>query len=492
MSRPAPRPLVHLLVVAVLAITAAACVRDESQGTSAGPGGGGGDGEGEEIALPDCPVDALDEADGPVEIDLWHGFTGEPANYMVELGRRYNESQDAVRLNVQTQGNSYEEVLRKFVAGIPSRQIPPIVMLEDTTLREVVESGVILPAEACEQADDFETGQLPVVRNYYTSEGVYWPGYTNVSEPVLYYNANQFEAAGLDPTDPPETLDELRTDAEALKESGVESPLSLILNSWFVESWITGAGETVVNKENGREGLADESTFDNPATHEVYEWIDGMADDGLLEAHSATDGQINHYLAVAQKNSAMVIETSTAAVTIKAVLGGESYDAEAGLNVGSLDPEGITPQAGPFPGLEEPGQVRVSGGAFFMTNTVPAEQQAAAWDFMKFMWSAESQTDWHLIGGYLPTTQAAAGDPDVADYWASDLAGQMLRVGYEQLLTVDPERPGPQVGPYTDYTDAIKASLEAMVLEGASPADAIAQADADIQAALDTFIEDNE
>lgn len=491
MSRRAHRPLAHLLVVAVLTVTVAACVRDESQGATAGGGGGATDGDGG-ITLPDCPVDALDDADGTVEFDLWHGFSGEPENYMNELAERYNSSQDKVRVNLMKQGVSYEEVLRKFVAGIPSRQLPPVVMLEDTTLREVVESGVILPAEACEEADDFSTGQLPVVRNYYTSDGIYWPGYTNVSEPVIYYNANQFQRAGLDPEVTPQTLDELRTMAETLKESGVDKPLALILNAWFVESWITGAGETVVNKDNGREGLADESTFDNPATHEVYEWIKGMADDGLLEAYSATDGQINHFLAVAQKSSAMVIESSTAAVTIKAVLGGATYAEGGGIDISALDPEGITPLAGPFPGLEQAGQVRVSGGAFFMTNVVSPEEQAAAWDFMKYMWSAQSQVDWHLIGGYLPTTQTVAGNPEVADYWENDLAGLMLKVGYEQLLTVDPERPGPQVGPYTDYTDAIKASLESMVLEGTSPDDAIAQADADIQEALDTFIEDNE
>ena len=42
--------------------------------------------------------------------------------------------------------------------------------------------------------------------------------------------------------------------------------------------------------------------------------------------------------------------------------------------------------------------MRVSGGAFFMTNTVPPEQQAAAWEFMKFMWETDSQVAWHLVG----------------------------------------------------------------------------------------------
>lgn len=479
-----PRPVALLLAV-VLALVAVACgVRDEdgSSPTSASSDGNGDDGP----QLPDCPLEALDEATGVVEVELWHGLGSESENNLDALAQKFNASQDKVQVQVRNQGVSYDEVLRKYVAAIPSRQLPGIVYLEDTSLRQVVDSGTLLPAEACEEADGFSTGQLPAVRNYYTAEGVYWPGYPNVSEPVLYYNANHFRRAGLDPDAPPATLDEVREAAVALKAAGIEAPLSLVLNAWFVESWINGAGASVVNKGNGRDGLADESTFDNEVTRELYTWIKGMADDGLLQGHSATDGQINQYLAVAQQNSSMLIETSTAATTIKAVLGGGGD-----IDTGGADLTQIVPVDGPFPGLEEPAQVRVSGGAFFITNTVPPEQQAAAWEFMKFMWETENQVAWHLVGSYLPTTQAAANAPEVTAYWEDDLAGQLLKVGYDQLLQVDPERPGPQIGPYVDYSDAIKNSLDRLVLQGASVDSVVTRADEEIQAALTRYVEDN-
>ncbi|HEX4868518.1 MAG TPA: extracellular solute-binding protein [Acidimicrobiales bacterium] len=483
MSRHLRSPL--LLLAVALALLAAACgVGDESSSpdTTAGRKG-----EDSGPQLPDCPIDALDDATGVVEVELWHGLGSESENNLNQLAEAYNASQDKVRVLVRNQGVSYDEVLRKYVAAIPSRQLPGIVYLEDTSLRQVVDSGTLLPAEACEQADGFSTGQLPAVRNYYTSEGVYWPGYTNVSEPVLYYNVNHFKRAGLDPDKPPKTLDELREAAVALKAAGIQAPLALVLNAWFVESWINGAGASVVNKDNGRDGLADESTFDNDVTRELYTWIKEMADEGLLEGHSATDGQINQYLAVAQQNSSMLIETSTAATTIKAVLGGNS-DA---VDVGSADLSAIVPADAPFPGLERPAQVRVSGGAFFITNTIPPEQQAAAWDFMKFMWRTENQVAWHLVGSYLPTTQTAANAPEVTAYWKDDLAGRLLKVGYDQLLQVDPQRPGPQIGPYVDYSDAIKNSLDRLVLQGASVDDAVKTADGEIQAALTRYVEDN-
>jgi sn-glycerol 3-phosphate transport system substrate-binding protein len=471
-------------VVLVFAVTAACGVRDESSSSTGSTAPPAIDGDGP--VLPDCPVAALDDAEGTVEVELWHGLGSESENNLEQLATAFNASQDRARILVRNQGVSYDEVLQKFVAAIPSRQLPEIVYLEDTSLRQVVDSGVLLPAEACEEADDFSPGQLPAVRSYYTVDGVYWPGYTNVSEPILYYNQNHFRRAGLDPASPPQTLEELRTAARALKAAGVRAPLAYVLNAWFVESWINGAGASVVDEDNGRSGIPTTSTFDNDVTREIYTWIDEMADEGLLEGHSATGGNINQYLAVAQQNSSMLIETSTAATTIKTVLAGGSDD----VDLGGTDLSVIAPAAGPFPGLREPGQVRVSGGSFFLTNTPSDEEQAAAWAFMRFMWERPSQVAWHLVGSYLPTTQAAAGAPEVTAYWTDDLAGRMLKVGYDQLLTVDPDRPGPQIGPYRAYSEAIKNSLDRLVLRGDDVDEVIAAADREIQAAIERYAED--
>ena len=253
------------LVASTLLLASTACIRQE--GNAASGGGGAQPGPVTKDNLPECPVDALDSVTEPVDIELWYAFSGETELYLESLADSYNASQDKVKVTLKSQGTSYDQVLDKYVAGIPSRQVPDIAVFEDISLRQMVDSGTILPAEACEQADDFTTGQLPVVRKYYTADDIYWPGYPNVSEPILYYNAAMFQAAGLDPTKPPQTLDELRTMAEALQASGVASPLALKLDEWFVECWINGAGGTLVNKDNGRDGLADEATYDTDQIH---------------------------------------------------------------------------------------------------------------------------------------------------------------------------------------------------------------------------------
>jgi sn-glycerol 3-phosphate transport system substrate-binding protein len=489
MKHPARRRITTLLVASSLVLASAACIRQEGNATTAG--GRGPAGPVTRDNLPDCPVEALDAATDTVDIELWYAFSGETELYLEALTEEFNASQDEVRVSLKSQGQSYDNVLDKYVSGIPSGQIPDIAVFEDISLRQVVDSGTLLPAEACEEADGFTTGQLEVVRNYYTADDIYWPGYPNVSEPILYYNAAMWEAAGLDPETPPTTLDELRETAEALQASGVSTPLALKLDEWFIECWINGAGGTLVNKDNGREGLADEATYDTPEMHELYDWIKGMVDDGLLVGFSDTDGQINHYLALAQKNAAMSPETSTAATTIKAVLGGQTYEEGAGVAPGGVDADGLEVRAAPFPGIEAPGQVRVSGSAFYMSNAGSPEEQAASWEFMKYMWQNDSQVGWHLQGSYLPTTQTAAANPEVTEYWETDLAGQLLKVGYDELIDVDPQRPGPQIGPYPDYKTAIQRSLDRLVFEGASVDEVIADAQTEIQDALTAYNEDN-
>ena len=243
----------------------------------------------------------------------------------------------------------------------------------------MIDGGTVLPAESCMKADNFDLNQVqPAVRAYYTSDGVFWPGFVGISEPVLYYNKVHFQKAGLDITKPPQTLAELRTAAEKLKKAGVsKKPLSLILNSWFTESWLNGIGVPTVNHDNGRSGTADKATFDTPQAVKLFTFLKKMKDDGLLDPIPGTDGQINQYLALAQQNSSMTIETSSAATTIKAFLQGDVTASD--LNAGSVDvsKNKVVPGAGPFPGIEAPGKVRVSGATVYIVNTNKPEVQAA-------------------------------------------------------------------------------------------------------------------
>jgi len=189
----------------------------------------------------------------------------------------------------------------------------------------------------------------------------------------------------------------------------------------------------------------------------------------------------------------MLIETSTASTTIAGVLGGTANLAElveaAGVDgtiVGATDLT-INIDAAPFPGLREPGHVNLGGGGFYMTNTGTDAEQSAAWEFMKFVSEVEQQKVVHLKGSYLPINPAVRDDPEVQAVWQSDAAGQWLATSYGQLADIDPNFPGPVIGPFTEQRDAFNQSLERLLLGGDDPADVLAETEAAVNEALEDY-----
>ena len=194
-------PLI-LTLLAVLALVAAACGGDDGGG---GGGAEGARGRGAEIDPALCPADTLEaaSADGPVQIEFWHAMTASNEETLNAMIADYNASQDAVEVTGVFAG-SYDESLDKYLTGLRSGELPQVVQLEETTLQTMIDSGSAVPAAACVAATDYDTSDLlPSVLAEFEVEGTLWPMPFNVSNPVFYYDRNDFIAAGLDPDAPP-------------------------------------------------------------------------------------------------------------------------------------------------------------------------------------------------------------------------------------------------------------------------------------------------
>ncbi len=487
----------RLLAIALFAVLlAAACGGDSGEtADSPGTGDGAGDAGDDDSADERCPVDALDDADGPVDITLWHTYVGLTNETLRTIADGYNSSQDRVRVQVENQGTGYEELLRKYRQGIPSGDLPAIGIMEDTNTRFLADSGTIVPAAACAAADgytDYEDDFSEGVVDFYSVDGELQPASFNVSTVLLYYNRDHFEQAGLDPDAPPQTLDEMVEYARAIKAAGVvEQPIVLNMQPWFTEFWLTGAGEGLVDNSNGRgDGETEAGAFDNEATLRLFSTFEVMQDEGLLNPVPGTEGQFDHYFAIGLEQASMTIETSTAVTTINAVLEGNLDPAELGLET-ELPPIDVNVDAGPFPGLDGPNQGQLGGGVWYITNTGSPEVQAASWDFMKYVNQPENQALWHLEGSYLPVRTATAESQEVQDFWANTRPGSWLQTAYEGLQSVDPDWPGPLIGPYTETRSAIRNALDRLLFSGAPAAEVIAEANQTITDAIADYNDEN-
>ncbi|HEX6568502.1 MAG TPA: extracellular solute-binding protein [Acidimicrobiales bacterium] len=496
---PAPparrRRRLGLTPLALLALAGWAAAGCSDPPTSGGDAARTGDADGDgAVDLPDCPLDALDQAGGPVEVDLWYGgLNGSSKIAMDDMAAAFNASQDAVVVNASNQGAAYEEVYRKFTsaAAAGTDQLPDMIYLEDTQLQAMVDSGYVLPAQACMEAAGYDVTNLePAVRSKYSVDDVLYPAYVNVSTPVLYYNKSHWQKAGLDPEDPPDTLDELYEQAKAIKDAGVSAkPFSFKATRWFYETWLTGIGDEIVNNNDGRDGLATEATFASADGEDLMAFLVKMNDEGLLNVFANTEGGIDQYLALITQESSMLLETSTASTTIRDALQGSITAEQAGADFDPsvIDASVLVPGTGPYPGIEAPGRVFPSGGAFYILNTSEPARQAASWAFTEFMLQPENAKQWHLNGGYLPVVKAVEDEPDVEDFWQHDLAGVLLQPAAEQLADADPDQPGPLIGPYPDETDQIEAAMEAILLDGQDIASTLATAQDNVTESLERY-----
>jgi sn-glycerol 3-phosphate transport system substrate-binding protein len=473
----------------VLALAAAAC-----------GGGGGGDDNASDGAtndtgnadLPDCPVGAQEAASGKVEVVVWHSFVAKVADTLQSLTDEYNASQDKVHVTLQNQGEDYEAVLRKFTEAIPTGDLPAVLITDDPSTQFMADSGVVLPAQSCFEAAGIDMGGfVDTAVSYYTVDGALQPGVINLGNALLYYNRAHFERAGLDPDDPPSTLGEVRQAAQALHDAGVtDEPLVLSMQPWLTEFWVTGDHGAVVDNDNGRRDLATKGELENDSATELYTWFQDMQNDGLLNALPDTEGNVDHFFAIGLEQASMLIDTSSAATSVAAFLRGD-LTGEDVQGADTIDTEGLDIDAGPFPPLHEGGTTQVGGSAWYLVNEQPDEVIAGAWDWMTFMNTPEAQARWNLEGSFTPWVKAAADEPSIQDAWNNTRLGSWLKIAYEQVGEIDPDWPGPLIGPYTETRNAIRDSLDRLVLEGASPADTLQQADEEITAALERYADEN-
>jgi sn-glycerol 3-phosphate transport system substrate-binding protein len=425
-------------------------------------GGGGDDGGGSAGGeLPPCPLGALDDATKPVEITFWHAMTRANEETLVALTNRFNSSQSAVTVRLVNQ-IGYKETLEKFRAGLGGAALPDAVMLEDTATQQAIDTQAVLPVQSCIDAEDYDTSDyVPRVLDRYTVEDVLWPMPFNVSNPVLLYDKNAFRSAGLDPDEPPTTLDEVKTAALAIKNvAGYPAGYGLKLDPWYLEQWSAKADELYVNEKNGRAGRATEVEFDDAGGREIFAWMKDMVDSGAASTNSA-DGPsaYDNLLGIRSKQVGMTIDTSATLGTITQIFAaGEAGDVELGV--------------APMPGPPGDGGVLVGGGALYIVKRSAPEKQAAVWEYLKFLTTPESQAEWGAGTGYVPIRESAVDLPAIQNLWRETPG---YKVAYDQLLSGvdDIATQGPVIGAYQAVRDAVLAGEQQMFTQGTSPAAAL-------------------
>jgi sn-glycerol 3-phosphate transport system substrate-binding protein len=158
---------------------------------------------------------------------------------------------------------------------------------------------------------------------------------------------------------------------------------------------------------------------------------------------------------------------------------------EAGAQSGVLDDDpGELRMALEKPGPAGDGGVLVGGAALYLVKkgSSPA-QQAASFEFTKWLNSPEIQADWSASTGYVPTRMSATKQPILANKWAQSTN---YKVAYDQLVNGpnNAATSGPVIGAYQAVRDAILIAQQKMFTQNLAPAKALAEAKRGADAAI--------
>ncbi|HXV29926.1 MAG TPA: sn-glycerol-3-phosphate ABC transporter substrate-binding protein UgpB, partial [Sinorhizobium sp.] len=304
----------------------------------------------------------------------------------------FNESQDAYKIVPVFKG-TYPETLNAGIAAFRSKQPPAIIQVFDAGSGTMMAAeGAIMPAMEVLQKGGFtfdKSQYLSGIVAYYSKpDGTMLSFPYNSSSPILYYNKDAFQKAGLDADNPPKTWPEVFEAAKKIKTSGAAA--CGLTSTWL--TWVQTENFSAWNnvpygtKENGLGGNDVELKINGPLHVQHFQAIADLAKDGTFRYGGRT-------------SEAKQLFTSGECAIMTESSGGLGDIAKSGINYG----------IGQLPYYEGHGpQNTIPGGAsLWVFGGKSDEEYKGVAEFFNFLSQTKTQAKLHQVSGYMPVTMAA-------------------------------------------------------------------------------------
>lgn len=400
-------------------------------------------------------------------ITFWHsmgGVNGEAIDYLVNKFNTENTS--GIKVETQYQG-SYDDAINKLRSAQIGNMGADLVQIYDIGTRFMIDSGWVVPMQELIDADGWDDSQIePNIAAYYTVHDTLYSMPFNSSTPILYYNKDMFEKAGI--TEVPDSLPAIAEVGDALLQNGgAGEVISLGIYGWFFEQFNCKQGQNYVNNGNGREEVATAVEFDtNGAGVKTLTAWKALADAGYAP-NVGRGGDAG----LADFSSGKAAMTLGSTASLKQILN----DVNGKFEVGTAY----------FPKVsdEDEGGVSIGGGSLWALNNDNPSKQAAVWEFVKFLVSPESQAYWNAQTGYFPVTTAAHDEQIFKDNIAQY---PQFMTAIDQLHDSTPQSAGALLSVFPEARQVVETEIENMINGTQTPQEAIDK----IAKNINTSIED--
>lgn len=406
------------------------------------------------------------QAQDRTKFEYWYGLGGYLGDVVTQTCDRFNKSQDQYEVVCVGQ-DGYAAAVQNTIAAFRAGKHPTIVQAYDAGTADLMMSGEFYPVQ--KMMADFGidvdwANYFPGISNYYaSSKGELFSMPFNSSTAVMYYNKDDFAAAGIDT--PPATWEEFEADLKKLEAAQPEKcHYGYAPSTWVdLEQFSMAHNIPVASKDNGYAGLDAEYVYNTTLHVKHMENIKRWLDEGLIEIKTSQGG-INSRDAFAQNQCSIYFGSIASHATVHA-------SAVDGLNWDVT----MLPI---YEGYERTNTV-VGGASLWVLSGKSEEEYRGAAAYLKFLSTPDSEEFWSSNTGYIPVTKAGYDAlVDKGFYEKAPFKGR--EVAIESLTFTEPTaltrglRLGGFIQARTEWTAEMEAALAG---------------DKSVQEALDTAVE---
>jgi len=354
---------------------------------------------------------------------------------------------------------SYADTMTKAQTAARSGQGPDLAVLLTTDLYTLIDNDLIVPLDTLDEDLSWTEEQFfPAFLASGEAEGKLWSLPFQRSTIVQYHNKEAYEAAGLDPEQPPTTWEELEEHARQIQEQGA-AEYGLEIPSTQFGNWMFQAMAIQQGVENtpGTDGFVD--YLDEPGSVEALTWWKSLADEGLMP--SGTTEWASTPEDFLQGRTAIMWHTTGNLTNVRT---NASFDFGVSM----------------LPAAEQPGSP-TGGGNLYVFNRGDENSRAAAYEFSKCLTEPERAAEWSIASGYVATGEPAWETEAMQEYAEEFPEATVAR---DQLEVAQGETTSHENG---RVAQAINDTIAAVLTGQAEPQEALTQLQANIDQILQPY-----
>jgi sn-glycerol 3-phosphate transport system substrate-binding protein len=387
---------------------------------------------------------SVGDAWAKTDIHFWHAMSGHLNTAVNALAKKFNERQNDYEVKPLYKG-TYEETLTAAITAHRSKTPPHIVQVFDVGTQTMVLSGAIIPVFQMMKEQgiiiDWSDFIQPVL-SYYSQNGRLYSMPFNSSTPILYYNKDAFQKAGLSPNTPPTTWKEVgEFSRRIISAEAAQCGFSSGWPSWILfENMAAWHDLPFATNQNGFGGVDTQLLVNGALQRRLIGQLANWQVEKIYSYGGRMDVPDSKFM---RGECAMYLQSS-------ALIGGVTRSVPFKWGTGQLPHWGEPYKKG----------TSIPGGAtlWVMQGLPPAHYRGIA-QFFKFLAEAEQQAHWHRTTGYVTISNASLKYLGQSNYF---LRNPDQWTAFAQLTSGHntPNTHGLRLGDFVAVRDAIENELE--------------------------------